>query len=167
MFLVLASDAEPGGSRCRIHRWSIQATPTGAASIDPNGHSLFLATRECLADREDADRLVVCGASGHHETDLAHLHGLARALDRTNARVTAHKGLWGESLSSGVAAAAVAACCLEEATLAALPGVCANALRASGLEAVTPENRVCALCEALVAGVARGGAAAARLIGRP
>ncbi len=156
-FLLLEGREGEPRARARVTAGALLGSPVPADTVDGSG----IALGQCIEEAGGKIDLVVCGASGYRDLDLAHAHALRNLPGGTEPLITAPKSIFGESLSSGVLAAAIAAIALSQGTAPGIVGLGEALGECDGLHLLRAPQTDLEISTALVVGAASGGAAAA------
>lgn len=161
-FLVLEGRAGAARAKARLMVGAGLGTPIQGEVVDRSGTALS----ECIQSVvEETPGLVVCGASGDRNLDLAHAHALVELAAGRELPITAPKSIFGESLSSGVLATAIGVIALTAGIAPGIPGLGDAIPECQGLHLLRAPETDLDLSSVLIAGTAAGGTAAAIVIG--
>ncbi len=156
-FLLLEGREGKPRTRARVTAGALLGSPVPADTVDRSGLALY----QCIEEVGSRIDLVVCGASGYRDLDLAHAQALRKLPGGSEPLITAPKSIFGESLSCGVLAAAIAVIALSQGTAPGIAGLGEALDECDGLHLLRAPRTDLAISTALVAGSASGGAAAA------
>ncbi len=160
-FLLLEGSGGKERRRARVTAGAMLGTPVPGETVDRSGTALRACIEDCRAESQASPGLVVCGASGDRDLDLAHARALRDFPGGEPPLITAPKGMFGESISSGVLAAAVGVIALTEAVAPGLPDLQDAIPECHGMNLPRAPTEDLELSSVLIAGIASGGAAAA------
>jgi len=160
-FLLLEGSGGKERSRARVTAGAMLGAPVPGEEVDRSGTALRACIQDCLRESGVSPDLVVCGASGDRDLDQAHARALQEFEGGGTPLITAPKWMFGESISSGVLAAAVGVIALTEGLAPGIVGLTDAILECEGLRLLRTPAENLDLRTTLIGGAASGGAAAA------
>ena len=163
-FLMLEGRGGAARARARLSAGILLGVPFPGDEVDSSGRALRECIRICLKESGTRPDLVVSGASGDRDLDLAHARALTMRGGARPPWITAPKSIFGESLSSGVLAAAIGVIALTDRTAPGIAGLGDALPECEGLHLLRAPETGLEVSTVIVAGSAAGGTAAALVL---